>query len=276
MAEALCDWLPCVIQACDPWISSSDIEAGIRWGPRLAEELQQTSFGILCLTPENLTAPWILFEAGALSKIVNGSNVCPLLLDVHPTDIIGPLAQFQSVKADKEGLWKLIKTINSSLGDVAIDESVIQKVFEYLWLDLESSIKSIPTNTKDAISAKRSPEDMLEELLEIAREQSRMFSRISPHDMSFIPSGIEIDSLIRKIFKGARGERIKMILASIRAHEGITTNELQSELKDDIPITTLYHNIEGLLRMGLIVESSDRPKKFSLSPRLLENMIANL
>ena len=65
MAEALKEWLPNVIQAVDPWVSSSDIDAGMRWTPALAEQLQQTQLGILCLTAENLNAPWLLFEAGA-------------------------------------------------------------------------------------------------------------------------------------------------------------------------------------------------------------------
>jgi len=53
MAEALKEWLPNVIQAVDPWVSSSDIDAGMRWTPALAEQLQQTQLGILCLTAEN-------------------------------------------------------------------------------------------------------------------------------------------------------------------------------------------------------------------------------
>ena len=106
MAEALKDWLPNVIQSIDPWVSSSDIDAGMRWTPALAEELQQTQLGIICLTIENLSAPWLLFEAGALSKIIDKTRVCPYLMGLEPTEVTGPLAQFQAVKAEKDGTKK--------------------------------------------------------------------------------------------------------------------------------------------------------------------------
>jgi len=178
MAEALREWLPCVVQACDPWISSSDIDAGVRWGSTLAKELQKTQFGILCLTPENLTAQWLLFEAGALSKFVDNANVCPCLLGVQPTDITGPLAQFQSVEANKEGAWSLVKAINNSLGDQTREEPVINKVFEALWPDFEASIKAIPKSTQEPVSPTRTQEDLLEEVLTTVRRHSMILSEI--------------------------------------------------------------------------------------------------
>jgi hypothetical protein len=162
----------------------------------LANELQQTRFGILCLTPENLTAPWLLFEAGALSKAVDESNVCPLLLELQPTDITGPLAQFQAIKADKEGVWSLVKAINTSLGDLARDEIIINKVFEVLWSDFETSIKAIPENAQEIDNRRRLPEDLLEEVLSLVREQSRMLSSIQNPKIT-IKSTMDDDHLKR-------------------------------------------------------------------------------
>jgi len=54
VATALYDWLPEVIQNGQPWISNHDIHLG--------EQLPELKIGILCLTPDNLSAPWILFE----------------------------------------------------------------------------------------------------------------------------------------------------------------------------------------------------------------------
>src|SRR5260370_42334613 len=51
-----------------PFLSSKDIRSGSQWYEIIAKELGQTKFGIVCLTPENLEAPWILFEGGALAK----------------------------------------------------------------------------------------------------------------------------------------------------------------------------------------------------------------
>jgi TIR domain len=57
VAQTLRSWLKDVIQALDPWISVEDINKGQQWGPSLAEELESTHAGVICLTPENLTAP---------------------------------------------------------------------------------------------------------------------------------------------------------------------------------------------------------------------------
>jgi len=77
VAKALQQWLPRVLQAVRPWLSSASIDPGARWSDEVAGALEELNFGILCLTPENLTSAWLLFEAGALSKTVSESRVVP-------------------------------------------------------------------------------------------------------------------------------------------------------------------------------------------------------
>jgi hypothetical protein len=77
----------------------------------LAKALEGAELGILCLTKENLSSPWILFEAGALSKSMSEGRVVPLLVDLQPTDLDGPLSQFQAITATKEGIRRLLKVI---------------------------------------------------------------------------------------------------------------------------------------------------------------------
>src|SRR5579863_4546010 len=95
-AEALHGWLPLVINAIKPWLSANDIDKGARWSADVASRLEKARFGIICLTPGNLHSDWILFEAGALSKTLQNSRVCPLLFGLQPADVKGPLAQFQA------------------------------------------------------------------------------------------------------------------------------------------------------------------------------------
>src|SRR5688572_12185283 len=63
VATALREWLPVMVPAAKPWVSHSDIDAGHRWSPEIATALEASDFGIICLTKENLSAPWILFES---------------------------------------------------------------------------------------------------------------------------------------------------------------------------------------------------------------------
>src|ERR1700722_16316228 len=91
VATTLRDWLPNVIQAIDPWMSSEDIAKGARWSSKIATELATTNAGIVCVTPDNSGAPWLNFEASALSKSVEKEMVCPYLFRMKPSDVTGPL-----------------------------------------------------------------------------------------------------------------------------------------------------------------------------------------
>jgi hypothetical protein len=42
--------------------------------------LDEYEFGIVCLTAENLTAPWIMFESGALAKKLGKTRLGPVLI----------------------------------------------------------------------------------------------------------------------------------------------------------------------------------------------------
>src|SRR5437879_13172271 len=80
-ADALRDWLPLVLQAAKPWMSEADIDKGSRGLDEVGRALEGMKIGIICLTPENLNARWILYEAGALSKTVDAkTRLCTYLL----------------------------------------------------------------------------------------------------------------------------------------------------------------------------------------------------
>jgi hypothetical protein len=80
------EWLPSVVQDVEVWVSSQDIGKGEKWSASLWESLSEIEFGILMVTPENARAPWIMFEAGALSKTVK-SRVIPILCGMERLDI---------------------------------------------------------------------------------------------------------------------------------------------------------------------------------------------
>ncbi len=77
VAEALRDWLPDVLPMAEPWMSA-DVEKGAKWSQSVSGELEKSNFAAVCLTPENLTAPWLLFDAVALRnrQIHVHSHIC--------------------------------------------------------------------------------------------------------------------------------------------------------------------------------------------------------
>src|SRR5258708_34410512 len=78
-AKALHDWLPTVIQTVRPYMSAENINKGQRWSVDISKQLEETHFGVICMTPENLKAPWVLFEAAPLSKRRVKARGAPLL-----------------------------------------------------------------------------------------------------------------------------------------------------------------------------------------------------
>lgn len=144
LAAVLKQWLESVFPDATFWISTRDIEAGMRWGHELDRQLESTHFGILCLVPSNVVAPWLIFESGALSKSADVSRVVPYCLGLPPEGIVGPLTRFQGVSADEAGTRKLIQSINSLLERKRTD-SVLVKIFDKRWPDLKRELERIST-----------------------------------------------------------------------------------------------------------------------------------
>jgi hypothetical protein len=181
VALVISDWLENVIQIVKCFVSSEDIDKGSRWFPEISNELESSKFGIICITRENMNAPWILFEAGALSKIIDRSQVCPLLIDVSPTDLTGPLVQFQSTHPlqDKDEMFKLIKTINNKMGDEALKEEKVEKSFNQWWEKYLEELKPIlskVTKDKKISKVERKEREILEEILILCRNISQEVS----------------------------------------------------------------------------------------------------
>ena len=142
IAEILEGWLPRVAPQYKPWISNR-IRAGERWSPQLMERLRKSSAGIFCVTPENLTAPWLIFEAGALSNTVDGVSIIPLLYEIDPEALNSPLSLFQSTNVTKDGMLKLLRDLNYTDGH-RLEEETLETLFKPKWQEFEEAIKGVP------------------------------------------------------------------------------------------------------------------------------------
>jgi hypothetical protein len=124
---------------------------GIIWRRELAQVLEGSNFGLICLTPENLSAPWLHFEAGALSKVAQ-SRVAPILFQLKTSDVQGPLHDFQlSTLANKKEMFGVLKSINDAMGVEA--NNVWERTFESLWNELENQIATLVIQDKIQITS---------------------------------------------------------------------------------------------------------------------------
>lgn len=232
IAIALRDWLPMVIQAIDPYVSSEDIHKGERWSNDVSSELEASDFGIVCVTSENVNAPWIQFEAGALSKTISSARVCPLLFDVKVSEISDPFKQFQVTLFKKEDIKKLVSSINSSCKSGALEVTRLDTVFETWWPHLNDKLTAISESfiSKEKASAAieatpNKTELILEEILELTRQQQILImdKHKEPENKKYL-SKDEFSVLaqtyreLARIFNSAYNQKEDVKVSDIRPH----------------------------------------------------------
>ena len=170
IATVIKDYLPRVIQALRPWMSHSDIEAGQRWSIEIGDKLQECEVGVCVVTLDNATHPWLNFEAGAISKSVKRGRVIPFLFDVRPSDLAGPLAQFQAKEANKAGCFEMFQALNGLIENDSVVH--LEETFNLNWPKLEIALNEIRAdksfNTTN-LAPIRSDREVLDEILENLR-----------------------------------------------------------------------------------------------------------
>ena len=180
VALILRDWLPSVIQSLEPYVSSEDIDKGARWSTDIASELADSSYGILCVTKENLHAPWLTFEAGALSKTMDKSFVSPFLFNIKRSEVNGPILQFQSTVFEKDDVKKLLSSLNKAGTEEQLTSERLEKALDVWYPDLESKLNHLleaqPTKEVEASPPKAEPysNEILEEILDLSRVNQKL------------------------------------------------------------------------------------------------------
>jgi len=164
VAEALHRWLPYMIQSVEPFMSS-DISKGNTWSDDLARELENAEYGIVCVTPYNVSHPWMLFEAGALVHSIDKSQdphdrprdsadnscVTPLLFGVSPKALAdGPLAKFQATDlGSRDDFYRLVTSINRTGADHRPSDDVLEKTFSLFWPELKEELDGIKRDPEE-------------------------------------------------------------------------------------------------------------------------------
>jgi hypothetical protein len=145
LALLLHQWLQQVVNQLRPWMSSEDISKGKQWSPALAEKLDATNQGIVCVTRANLGSPWLNYESGALAKAIGRSAVRPLLLDVTAAQLrTRPLGQFQAtVATDREDMVKFMRSLNDACGNHAIPGELLMMTFDNAWAQFSAGVQQI-------------------------------------------------------------------------------------------------------------------------------------
>ena len=256
VAKVLKEWIPVVIQNIEPYFSTEDIDKGARWSTDIAKELENADFGILCVTRDNLDSSWLNFEAGALSKAIEKSRVCPFLYDLKPSDISNnPILQFQMTNVDRDDVYKLFKSMNNAFGDNGLEEQRLKTLFELSWQSIDKALKSITsveTDKTDNIKKKANNQNtMLEEMLDLLRSQQILLRT---------PEKILPVEYFNRVFKDNQESRMKIPFSLLRewdfARDRVFENPDLSNNPDILNFTEITTFI--MHRSGIKV----RPNKF--------------
>lgn len=199
-ATLLHEWIKCVLNEVQPFVSSEDIRKGKRWLVEISRELQDSSFGIICLTRDNLKSPWILFESGALSKFTDAQVSALLLGDLTAGEIEGPLSHFQATPFKKEQVKKLVSDINELLKEKGLTADILNRVFEKWWPDLEKDV-NLALAAEEIPEVIRPPELILAEVLELSRFIAKNVRAVD-RNLLERAQNIEGDRVLLKISEG--------------------------------------------------------------------------
>jgi hypothetical protein len=175
-----------------------------------------------------MDARWILFEAGALSKGLTKSRVCPLLVNLPPSELKPPLSQFNCATILREDMLKLLTSVNTSSGSTALANDKLQKAFHKWWEDFSTNLAKIVKEFKPLKETHRRPvEDMVEELLAIGRFlQSQSQTQAKAQDITHILQRLSRMEKTRA--------RVQAILAEIAADPTHDLAGRKSELENTV------------------------------------------
>jgi hypothetical protein len=235
VATLLCDWIRCVLQVSRPWISTRDIDRGALWFTEISEQLKDTSIGIICLTQDNKTRPWLLFEAGALTKGLSSSRVCPFLVDLQSTDVDDPLAQFNHTFPTHESMSQLVETLNKHMGDHALDPRIVAEVFETYWPKFEKDFKKIMKAKPAAPAPPKEERELLEDIVGRLRLLSKRMFELEMAQPKTVQEPQETSDLSLAVASRFVAQRLA---------EGASRDEIYRELKS--------RNLTGDVAKGLV------------------------
>lgn len=129
------------------FVSDVDIESGTDWWKKIKGELKTSKQSILCVTKENVKAPWIYYEAGAM--VARDIPSIPLLISCGVESLEGsPLKGTQCVNFyDQQKFQKMIADINKRMDLLDITPRQLDQLskegYELIKADLANTLKNL-------------------------------------------------------------------------------------------------------------------------------------
>jgi lambda repressor-like predicted transcriptional regulator len=127
------------------------------------------------------------------------ARVVPLCIDLSPAEVTGPLAAFQARELNEAGMKRLVQDLSAA----SENPKDLGTVFEAMWPQLEAAVTEAINAAPADTEPRRSPDDMLKELVERIRRIDRELSTEAGEEpdeaaIFFTKEFVKQDSLLRR------------------------------------------------------------------------------
>jgi hypothetical protein len=189
-----------------------------------------------------MAAPWINFEAGALGKSIDKSNVSPLLFRLKKSELHGPLLQFQSTVVERDDVYKLMLSLNGACAEDKLELARLERAFDVWWPTLENELKNIPEEREasgESAQLQLAPDlsGMLEELIDLTRANHKILrdpsAMLPPDYLEFLTKQRKGDSISKSAVKDAYF-MYQQVRSDFKELNGTLSPEVLSELGTSI------------------------------------------
>ena len=130
------------------FVSNVDIASGTDWWTSISSELKCCRLGILCLSNENIYAPWIFYEAGGMAS--RDVPTIPLLVGCEVDSLEkSPLGGKQCVNFENQTEFiKMTADINHHFNDL-LPSSIVKQIAEKGYDELNRDLSSVISTLKN-------------------------------------------------------------------------------------------------------------------------------
>lgn len=263
LAGLLEEWLPHTLQSVRTWKSDTDINKGTGWVQSLFDSLDGAKFSIICVTPENMTKPWLLFELGVSIGKLN--QAAPVLLGVKSADVTPPMSLFQVTQlADMEDMTKLLLEINRH-SEPPAPEMVVRKALQRCWPEMAVEIAALEAEPSPVpVPAARTEGSKIDELLALVR--SLPSATEMPSD-SVVPRGLSPRGKANMMGKVLQRRLIdaKLPFEEVNVRDDIVRLNLTDPLmsvqldQDDSPLNQVLQKTTKQFGAGIMISHPDIP-----------------
>lgn len=173
VAEILYEWLLEMKIPSLELFYSNDTEKGAEWFQELKSKLATADGGIFCMTKDNVTSPWLFFEAGALCVARDEPFMAPFLFRVNRSEIVGPLTQYQHTDFNRDSVRELVFSLKRTWGNERPPKSAqsdLQADFERLYPELEAKLQAIPEKRDEPKKAPSAEEHRRQVIMDIRKQ----------------------------------------------------------------------------------------------------------